>query len=88
MTYKMRKTFVQIKQNVWIINTSKLIESMGKHTIVQIIRNVRISEGQVIRVLPYILQNAIVNIFTFSEFGWEHFPTRARDQYKEDWLSV
>ena len=47
---------VRIKQNVRIIHTSKLI---GKHTnvgitIVRIIRHVRISEGQLIRVILYL----------------------------------
>ena len=44
---KMFETFVRIKQNVRIIHTSKLMESMGKHTIVQVMivrikQNVRI----------------------------------------------
>ena len=47
--------FLRIKQNVWIIHTSK---SMVNHTIVRItivwiIRGVRTSEGQIIRAILY-----------------------------------
>ena len=47
-----------IKQNVRIIHISKSLESMGKHTIVQITimqikQNVRIIQGHIIWVLLY-----------------------------------
>ena len=53
---KIQEHFVQIKQNGQIIHLSKSMESMGKHTIVEImtvriILNVWISEGQNIRAI-------------------------------------
>ena len=58
---KLRENFVRIKQNVQIIHTSKSMETIGKHTIVQItivwiIHDVRISEGQIIRAILYMIE--------------------------------
>ena len=47
---KYAKICVPIKQNVQIIQSSK---SIGEHIIVQIIRDVRIREGQIIRATLY-----------------------------------
>ena len=62
---KIRENFVRIKQNVRIINTSKLMELIGKHTavqitMVQIIWDVGISEVQIIRAILYDLRKIII----------------------------
>ena len=44
---------MRIKQNVQIIHTSKSMEWMGKHTIVQIRQNVQIIQGHIIRAPLY-----------------------------------
>ena len=55
---KVRENCVRIKQNVRIIHTSKSREkhTIMRITIVRIIRDVRISEGQIIRAIPYITE--------------------------------
>ena len=64
---KIRENFVRIKQNMCVIHTSKSLGSVGKHTIVQItivqiIRNERISEGQIIWAILYTLWDILHNL--------------------------
>ena len=51
----MRENFVRIKQNVWIIHASKSMEkhAIGQTAIVRIVREVWISNGQIIRAILY-----------------------------------
>ena len=54
MHTKIRENFVQIKQNVGIIHTSKSMESVGEQTVVWIKQNVRIIQDHIIGTLLYL----------------------------------